>query len=76
MGQYDVLEYLKRNKGVWLTQKEVYEAFSDVSSGSVYISLKKLVKSKVVEMRLKKVDKPETKKKNYFIKEFKYVEDS
>lgn len=75
MGQYDVFEYLKKNKGKWLSQKDVYKAFSNVSSGSVYISLKKLVKSNVVEMKLTRIDKPNTKRKDYFIKEFRYVED-
>jgi Mn-dependent DtxR family transcriptional regulator len=61
MGQQEVYNFLKDNKGRWFTSKEISGSIS-VSIGSVTMSLKKLRKSQMVKYK-------NTGKRN----EFKYM---
>jgi predicted transcriptional regulator len=47
MGQNDVYQFLKKNKGKWFNSKEIAEAI-EVGSSSISISLKRLRKHKMV----------------------------
>jgi len=61
MGQQEVYNFLKENKGKWFTSKQISENIN-VSIGSVTMSLKKLRKSQLVKYK-------NTGKRN----EFKYM---
>jgi Mn-dependent DtxR family transcriptional regulator len=50
MGQQEVYNFLKGNKGKWFTSKQISQNIN-VSIGSVTMSLKKLRKSQLVKYR-------------------------
>jgi DNA-binding transcriptional regulator GbsR (MarR family) len=50
MGQQEVYNFLKDNKGKWFTSKQISEA-TKVSIGSVTMSLKKLRKSQMIKYK-------------------------
>ncbi|MBT4540247.1 MAG: helix-turn-helix domain-containing protein [Candidatus Woesearchaeota archaeon] len=50
MGQQEVYNFLKANKGKWFTSKQISQNIN-VSIGSVTMSLKKLRKSQLVKYR-------------------------
>ena len=50
MGQQEVYNFLKDNKGKWYTSKQISENIN-VSIGSVTMSVKKLRKSQLVKYR-------------------------
>ncbi|MFP4403355.1 MAG: replication/maintenance protein RepL [Candidatus Woesearchaeota archaeon] len=63
MGQQEVYNFLKDNKNKWFTSKEISEA-TNVSIGSVTMSLKKLRKSQMIKYK-------NTGKRNEFYYMFK-----
>ncbi len=63
MGQQEVYDFLKNNKGKWFTSRQISEALG-ISIGSVTMSLKKLRKSGIIDFK-------STGKKNTFIYRFK-----
>lgn len=50
MGQQEVFNFLKDNKGKWYTSKEISN-HTQVSIGSVTMSLKKLRKSQMIKYK-------------------------
>ncbi len=50
MGQQEVYNFLKDNNGKWFTSKQISEK-TNVSIGSVTMSLKKLRKSQFIKYR-------------------------
>ena len=56
MGQQEVYDTLKKNKGKWLSSKEIAKSLKS-SSGSVITSLHKLRKSKTVSFKMAKLGK-------------------
>lgn len=63
MGQQEVYDFLKDQKGRWFTSREISEELA-ISIGSVTMSLKKLRKSKLVDYQ-------NTGKRNMFKYKFK-----
>lgn len=63
MGQQEVYDFMKKNKGKWFTSRQISEKL-DISMGSVTMSLKKLRKSNMIQYRI-------TSKKNMYEYKFK-----
>ena len=63
IGQQEVYDFLKKNKGEWYTSREISDKLG-ISIGSVTMSLKKLRKSKIVDYQ-------NTGKRNMFEYRFK-----
>lgn len=51
LGQQEVYDFLKTNKGKWFTSKEISQKLK-ISIGSVQTSLKKLRKSQAIGYRM------------------------
>lgn len=50
MGQYDILEFLKKKKGAWFSSKEIAKKLK-LNPSTVTMSLKKLRKSNLVKYK-------------------------
>lgn len=50
MGQQEVYDFLKKNKGSWFTSRQISEKLG-VSIGSVTMSLKKLRKTNLIKYK-------------------------
>ena len=50
MGQQEVYDFLKTNKGTWFTSREIATKLK-ISIGSVTMSLKKLRKSNIIKYK-------------------------
>lgn len=50
MGQQEIYDFLRANKGQWFTSKEISEKLG-VSIGSVTMSLKKLRKTNMIKYK-------------------------
>lgn len=72
MGQADIYDFLKENKGKWFRQSEIYDAFPDVSDGSIANALKRLAKSRMVNFEIRKT---KINNSTYKVRYYKYLED-
>ena len=54
MGQWDVLNLMKKNKGKWFSAKEIAEK-ANLSIGSVGVSLKKMRENKCYGIKSKSI---------------------
>jgi predicted transcriptional regulator len=50
MGQFDVYEFLKKNKKTWFTSKDIAKVLK-VNQGSAQNALRKLLKGKFIRRR-------------------------
>jgi len=76
MGQGDIYDLLKSKPNRWFSSDDIYNTITHISRGSLCISIGRLVKGNVVDVKTVKLRVPRERGKNRnYVRKIKYKND-
>jgi Fe2+ or Zn2+ uptake regulation protein len=51
MGQIEIIDFLSKHKGEWLTAEDIFIHIKDINKSTFYDNMRSLVKYRVVEIK-------------------------